>query len=127
MEGKTVRTPNFKISVSTRLVRLAKLATEAPDVAFTTLAHHIDIKWLERAFRRTCKDGAAGVDRATAAAYAIKLRSNLKSLLDRVKLGTYRAPPVRQFISRRAAAQKRDGSVSQRLRIRFSNARSRCC
>ena len=84
------------IIVSTRLERIAKLAREAPDMAFTTLAHHIDIDWLHEAFRRTRKDGATGVDRQTAEEYATNLEGNLRSLLDRAKLGTYRAPPVRR-------------------------------
>ncbi len=82
--------------VSTRLERIAKLAREAPDMAFTTLAHHIDIAWLYEAYRRTRKDGATGVDRQTAEEYAANLEGNLRSLLDRAKSGTYRAPPVRR-------------------------------
>jgi group II intron reverse transcriptase/maturase len=65
-------------------------------MAFTTLAHHIDIAWLHEAFRRTRKDGATGVDRQTAKEYETNLEDNLRSLLDRAKSGTYRAPPVRR-------------------------------
>jgi group II intron reverse transcriptase/maturase len=65
-------------------------------MALTTLAHHIDIVWLHEAFRRTRKDGATGVDRQTAEEYAANLEGNLRSLLDRAKSGTYRAPPVRR-------------------------------
>jgi RNA-directed DNA polymerase len=82
--------------VSTRLERIAKLAKEAPGMALTTLAHHIDVAWLHEAFRRTRKDGATGVDRQTAEEYATNLEGNLRSLLDRAKSGTYRAPPVRR-------------------------------
>ena len=85
-------TPSSRI-VSTRLERIAKLARETPDVALTTLAHHIDIGWLHEAYRRTRKDGATGVDRQTADEYAANLEANLRSLLDRAKSGTYRAPP----------------------------------
>jgi group II intron reverse transcriptase/maturase len=65
-------------------------------MVLTTLAHHIDIDWLHEAYRRTRKDGATGVDRQTAEEYAANLESNLQSLLDRAKSGTYRAPPVRR-------------------------------
>ena len=42
-------------------------------MAFTSLAHHIDLDWLREAYRRTRKDGAAGVDGQTAADYAANL------------------------------------------------------
>ncbi|MGC4070190.1 MAG: hypothetical protein QM784_37130 [Polyangiaceae bacterium] len=65
-------------------------------MAFTSLAHHIDIEWLREVFRRTRKDGALGVDGQSADEYAAQLESNLRSLLGRAKSGTYRAPPVRR-------------------------------
>lgn len=82
--------------VSTRRERIAKLAREAPDMVLKTLAHHIDIAWLREAYRLTRKDGAVGVDRQSAQEYARDLESNLRSLLERAKSGTYRAPPVRR-------------------------------
>jgi RNA-directed DNA polymerase len=48
------------------------------------------------AYRRTRKDGAPGVDGQGADEYAVNLEDNLRSLLDRAKTGTYRAPPVRR-------------------------------
>jgi len=84
------------LNISTKLERIAKLAREAPGMAFTTLAHHIDVEWLSEAYRRTRKDGAVGVDGQTAEQYAANLESNLRSLLDRAKSGTYQAPPVRR-------------------------------
>lgn len=83
-------------NVSTKLERIAKQAREAPDMAFQTLAHHIDVEWLREAYRYTRKDGAVGVDRQTAEGYASNLEENLQSLLTRAKSGTYRAPPVRR-------------------------------
>jgi len=83
-------------TISTKLERIAKLAKDAPGMAFQTLAHHIDIDWLHEAYRRTRKDGALGVDGQSAQEYAANLESNLRSLLDRAKSGTYRAPPVRR-------------------------------
>jgi group II intron reverse transcriptase/maturase len=83
-------------SVSTKRQRIAQLAKQAPDMAFTSLSHHIDIEWLQEAYRRTRKDGALGVDGQSAEQYAERLEENLQALLDRVKAGTYRAPPVRR-------------------------------
>src|ERR1700691_2418400 len=91
-------------TVSTRLERIAKLAREAPDVALTTLAHHIDVAWLQEAFRRTRKDGATGVDRQTADEYANQLEENLRSLLERARSGSYVAPPVRRVHIPKAGA-----------------------
>ena len=88
-------TPSSR-TVSTKLEQIAKLAREMPQAALTTLAHHIDIDWLREAYRRTRKDGAAGVDRQTADEYASNLDDNLGSLLERAKAGTYVAPPVRR-------------------------------
>jgi group II intron reverse transcriptase/maturase len=65
-------------------------------MGFTSLAHLIDMSWLREAYRRTRKDGAVGVDGQTGEDYAVDLESNLRSLLDRAKSGTYRAPPVRR-------------------------------
>lgn len=84
------------IPVSTKLQRIATLASEAPERVLTTLAHHIDVPFLKEAYRRTRKDGAAGVDGQTAQMYAAALESNLESLLHRFKSGTYYAPAVRR-------------------------------
>jgi RNA-directed DNA polymerase len=95
LEGKMARTSS-PASISTKLQRIAELARQAPEMVFTTLAHHIDLEFLKEAHRRTRKDGATGVDRQTAAEYAENLEENLTSLLDRFKSGTYKAPPVRR-------------------------------
>jgi group II intron reverse transcriptase/maturase len=72
------------------------LARRLPQTALTNLSHHIDVEWLREAFRRTRKDGAAGVDGQTWRDYERDLEVNLASLLDRFKSGSYRAPPVRR-------------------------------
>lgn len=95
LKGKSAGTSGPE-TVYTKQQRIAKLATEAPQMAFTTLAHHIDLDWLKEAYRRTRKDGAVGVDNQTAAAYAEHLEENLRSLLERAKSGIYHAPPVKR-------------------------------
>jgi RNA-directed DNA polymerase len=92
-------------NVSTRLQRIAELARNAPDMAFTNLAHHIDEGFLHEAYRLTRKDGAVGTDGTTATEYERQLQGNLRSLLDRFKSGTYQAPAVR-----RSHVPKGDGS-----------------
>jgi len=83
-------------TVSTKLLKIAKLAREAPDMVLLTLAHHIDVPFMHEAYRRTRKDGAVGVDGQRAEEYAANLHENLQDLLTRFKKGTYRAPPVRR-------------------------------
>jgi RNA-directed DNA polymerase len=83
-------------SVSTKQERIAALAKQSPSMAFTSLAYLMDMDWLTEAYRRTRKDGATGVDGVTADEYEQNLESNLQGLLNRVKSGTYHAPPVRR-------------------------------
>ena len=83
-------------TVSTKQERIAELAKQSPQMAFTSLAYLMDIDWLKEAYRRTRKDGAVGVDGETAADYEQDLEGNLQRLLDRAKSGTYHAPPVRR-------------------------------
>ena len=82
--------------VSTKQQRIAELAKQAPQMGFTSLAHHIDLRWLYEAYLRTRRNGAVGVDGQTADDYAANLRGNLQALLEQAKSGTYRAPPVRR-------------------------------
>jgi len=82
--------------VYTKQERIAELAKQSPRMAFTSLAHLIDIEWLKEAFQRTRKDGAAGIDGVTADEYEQDLEGNLQRLLDRMKSSDYRAPPVRR-------------------------------
>jgi group II intron reverse transcriptase/maturase len=110
LEGKMMGAPNPK-DISTRLQQIAELARRVP-TALNTLAHHIDIELFREAYRRTRKDGAAGVDGGTAASYAENLDENLRSLLDRFKSGTYFAPPVR-----RVHIPKGDGSKTRPIGI----------
>lgn len=83
-------------SVSTKQERIAKLARERPDLAFSSLNHYVDYEWVEYAYRCTRKDGARGVDGQSAQDYAKDLQSNLLRLIDRLKSGSYRAPAVRR-------------------------------
>ena len=93
-------------NVYTKQQRIAELAKLMVDAGFTSLAYLIDLEWLREAYRRTRKDGAAGVDEGTAEEYEKDLEGNLQSLLDRFKSGRYHAPPVK-----RAYIPKGDGAM----------------
>ena len=99
-------------AVSTKLQRIAELARRLPQTALTNLSHHIDVEWLREAFRRTRKDGAAGVDGQTWSDYEQDIEKNLASLLTRFKSGSYRAPPVR-----RVHIPKGDGTETRPIGI----------
>ena len=73
----------------------------------TSLHHLIDGEWMREAYRRTRKDGATGIDGVTAADYEKDLEANLESLLDRIKSGSYHAPPVRRHYIPKADGTKR--------------------
>ena len=82
--------------VLTKRCRIAEIAKKLPEERLVSLAHHMDLWWLNEAYRGTRKDGAVGIDRQTAEDYRKNLRVNLENLLERAKSGAYRAPPVRR-------------------------------
>lgn len=99
-------------AVYTKLRRIAELASHHPERVFMSIGHVMDVELLREAYRRTRKDGAVGVDGQTAAEYERELEANLQRLLDRLKAGTYRAPPVR-----RVDIPKGDGSTTRPIGI----------
>jgi group II intron reverse transcriptase/maturase len=93
-------------NVYTKQQRIAELGKRMPDVGFTSLAYYMDLEWMHEAYRKTRKDGSAGVDGVTAEEYEKELEGNLRSLLERFKSGSYVAPPVK-----RVYIPKGDGRV----------------
>jgi RNA-directed DNA polymerase len=84
---------------------IVELARRKPGTVLFSLQHVIDFEWLREAYTRTRKDGATGIDGVTAAEYEANLEANLRDLLERIKSGRYKAPPVR-----RTYIPKADGS-----------------
>jgi group II intron reverse transcriptase/maturase len=93
--GNTNETP-ISAMVSTKLERIAELASKLTGKAILSLAHHMDLPLLKHAYALTRKDGAPGVDDVTADEYERELERNLQELLEQFKSGTYKAPPVRR-------------------------------
>ena len=107
LEGKTMEAMSPS-SVSTKQQRRAELARQLPKVAFTSLAHHMDVEWLRTAHKVIRKDAAVGIDGQTAQDYGENLEANLQSLLKRAKDGDpYKAPPVRRVYIPKADGSKR--------------------
>ena len=80
--------------VSLRLERIATQAQQYPDMAFTTLAHHLDRAMLADAFGRLNPRSAPGVDRVTWRRYKDNLTENLDRLHEKRVNGTYCPRPV---------------------------------
>ena len=57
------------MNVSTKQQRIAELATQRPEVSFTSLNHYLDADWLGEAYHRLRKDSAPGQDGQTVADY----------------------------------------------------------
>ncbi|NIP92131.1 MAG: group II intron reverse transcriptase/maturase [Akkermansiaceae bacterium] len=93
--GNTEETSGSQ-EVSTRQQQIAELARQKLAHGITSLNHHLDQEWMREAWRRTRKDGAAGVDGETADRYEQNLEENLADLLERAKSGRYFAPPVKR-------------------------------
>jgi len=87
---------NTEEYVSTKMEQIALNAKRLPEVSFTSLAHHVDLRWLYEACKATRKDGALGVDGQSAEGYAENLRENLERLEQGFKSGRYKAPPVKR-------------------------------
>jgi group II intron reverse transcriptase/maturase len=63
-------------------------------MAFTTLAHHLDVPMLERAFNRLNRNSASGIDRVTWRMYEEDLIPKLEDLQRRLAHREYEPQPV---------------------------------
>jgi hypothetical protein len=77
-------------------------------------------EWMREAYTRTRKDGATGIDGVTAQDY----EANLRDLLERVKSGRYKAPPVRRtYIPKADGSQRRSASRHSKTRPHSEQSR----
>ena len=82
--------------MSPSLLEVVERARREPDGKFHSLAHHIDIPMLMRAYDRIRKDAAVGVDGITKEEYGQDLERNLRDLHARLKSKRYRHQPIRR-------------------------------
>src|SRR2546428_12645119 len=80
--------------VPLRLERIATQAQQYPDMAFTTLAHHLDVAMVERAFGSLNPHSAPGVDRVTWQTYKANRDTSLAALHEQPVTGTSCPLPV---------------------------------
>jgi retron-type reverse transcriptase len=98
----------FRDKLSTKQRRIAEAAGKYRGERLKSVAHHIDVEWMYCAYELVCRDGAKGMDGVGAGEYEENLWENLQSLVDRLKSGSYRAPPVKRvYIPKAGSAEKR--------------------
>jgi group II intron reverse transcriptase/maturase len=83
-------------NMSPQLLKVVERAQREPEGRFHSLAHLIDAPALERAYHRSRKDAAVGVDGVTKEQYGQELEQNLQDLHARLKGMRYRHQPIRR-------------------------------
>ena len=96
LEGKMQDTQESWENVYTKQQRIAKASEKHSGESLVSVAHHIDVQWMYYAYELTRKDGAVGIDGVTASEYEVGLWGRLENLVELLKSGTYRAPPVKR-------------------------------
>jgi group II intron reverse transcriptase/maturase len=101
-------TSRFWDRVSTKQRRIAEAARGCTGKSVWNIAHYIDVEWMYCAYELVRRDGAKGIDGVGAEEYEENLWENLQSLVDRLKSGNYRAPPVKRvYIPKAGSAERR--------------------
>ena len=95
----------FWDNMYTKQKRIAQAAEKHAGKSLTSVSHHIDAEWMYCAYELTRRDGAAGIDGVTAAEYEVGLMEKLQNLVELLKSGTYRAPPVKRVYIPKAGSK----------------------
>lgn len=82
--------------MSTELDRITMKAKSEPKLRFTSLAHLLTPEFLTETWKQINRRGASGVDGETAKEFEQGLDTRVQELCQRLKQGTYKAPPVRR-------------------------------
>jgi len=98
-------TQGYWDNMYTKQRRIANAAEKHAGESLTNVAQHIDVEWMYCAYEWTRKDGAAGIDGVTAAEYEVGLWEKLGNLVELLKSGTYRAPPVKRVYIPKAGSK----------------------
>jgi len=83
-------------TMSTVLTEVVARAKREPETRLRSMAQHIDVAALGRAFDRIRSKAAVGVDGVTKEAYGEDLETNLRDLHERMKAMRYRHQPIRR-------------------------------
>lgn len=83
-------------TMSPGLLKVVERAKTEPEGRFHSLSHLMDVKALKRAYRRTRKSAAVGVDGITKEQYGQNLEDNLRDLHARLVSKQYRHKAIRR-------------------------------
>jgi len=98
-------TQEFWENVYTKRKRIAEAAEKYAGESLISVAHHIDAQWMYCAYEQTRRDGAAGVDGVTADEWEVGIEEKLQKLVELLKSGKYRAPPVKRVYIPKAGSK----------------------
>ena len=82
--------------MSTKLDQIMEKAKSNPKLRFTSMAHLLTPEFLTETWKQMNRRGASGVDGETTKEFEQDLDTRVQELCERLKQGTYRAPPVRR-------------------------------
>jgi len=82
--------------MSTQLDQIVKKAKSNPKLRFTSLVHLLTPEFLTETWKQMNRRGASGVDGETTKEFEQDLDTRVQELCERLKRGTYWAPPVRR-------------------------------
>jgi group II intron reverse transcriptase/maturase len=98
--------------MSPELMKVAERAKREPSAQFHSLAHHLTVEALERAYHRLRADAATGVDGVTKEMYGLRLEENLRELHARLRDKRYRHQPILRVYIDKEDGGKRPLGVS---------------
>jgi len=79
--------------MATKLDRISELATQNPNMVFTSLYHLINFDLLMECHKELDGRKATGIDNVTKAEYEVNLNENLNDLVERLKQKGYKPQP----------------------------------
>ncbi len=82
--------------MSTKITRINQIAKEKPQEVFTSIYHLINYELLKECFDELEGNKATGLDKVTKDMYLMNLDENLNSLVDKLKMKSYRPSPARK-------------------------------
>lgn len=91
----------------TKLTSLTQRAKENPKCKFTSLAHLLTEDFLTECFGELKRDKASGIDGVSVKEYGLTLEENIKDLVVRLKVKSYRPKPVRRTYIPKASGSMR--------------------